>query len=162
MMRNKITVTIPGAPVAKGRPRFTRRGVVFTPKKTRNWESAARQHAEIAMFGLEPLTGALSLRVEVAMPTPASWPLWKRDAASQGIIVPTSKPDLDNFIKSVKDALNGIVWIDDSQVVLSTEEKRYGADAGVVVTATRLTDKLPSQIASKSEFDLLTMSAATQ
>jgi Holliday junction resolvase RusA-like endonuclease len=42
-----------------------------------------------------------------------------------GFLRPTSRPDTDNYIKSVQDALNGIVWKDDSQVVALIADKWY-------------------------------------
>jgi len=40
----------------------------------------------------------------------------------------TKRPDLDNLIKSVKDALTGIIWKDDSQIVKLRAEKRFGPE----------------------------------
>lgn len=66
-----------------------------------------------AMAGLEPLTGAVSLRVDFYKLKPKS---------------PASRRwgDLDNHLKAVLDALNGICYLDDAQVVRLTGSKNYG------------------------------------
>ena len=38
---------------------------------------------------------------------------------------PVTRPDLDNLQKSIWDAVNGIIWKDDSQIVMGAAEKRY-------------------------------------
>jgi Holliday junction resolvase RusA-like endonuclease len=59
------------------------------------------------------------------MGVPRSWPAKKRDAALTGVVRPTGRPDWDNLAKSGLDALNGIVFADDSQVVEATVKKVY-------------------------------------
>lgn len=71
------------------------------------------------------ITGAVELRLGFCFKVPNSWSIKKTDEALNGILKHTKKPDLDNLIKAVKDALNGIVWHDDSQVFLVTAEKIY-------------------------------------
>jgi Holliday junction resolvase RusA-like endonuclease len=56
---------------------------------------------------------------------PASWSNKKRDAALAGIVRHTGRPDFDNFAKIGCDALNGIVWADDSQIVEARIVKLY-------------------------------------
>ena len=108
---------LPITPVAKGRPRFTRNGGCYTPAKTREYEEA------IAAFAMplfpSPLCGPLRLDVVFYLHRPKA--LKKTDKPAWH----TKKPDLDNLIKAVKDALNGIAWIDDSQVCQIRAEKFY-------------------------------------
>ena len=61
------------------------------------------------------------------MPVPASWSARKTQKALAGRIVPTGKPDWDNFAKLAGDALNKIVWRDDSLIVLGQGMKVYSA-----------------------------------
>ena len=120
----EISITIPGAPVAKGRVRVTGSGTAFTPMKTVKFEGRVRDEAALAMQGKKPLSGPLCVRWTAYFAIPASWPAWKRGGALSGVVRHTSKPDADNLLKC-KDALNGIVWLDDSQVVSASVTKEY-------------------------------------
>ncbi len=46
---------------------------------------------------------------------------------------PITRPDLDNLVKAVKDALNGVLWRDDSQVIELEAKKIYGNPPGVEI-----------------------------
>ena len=123
-----ITIMIPGEPVAKGRGRAvrTKAGIrVVTPATTRAWETYAGLCARGAMAGLEPLSGPLWCSITAYVAVPDSWPAWKRNAALEGEILPTGKPDLDNLAKAAMDACNEIVWRDDAQIVMSCLTKVY-------------------------------------
>jgi Holliday junction resolvase RusA-like endonuclease len=67
--------------------------------------------------------------VQAIFGVPASWPLSKRDKALAGLLWPTGTPDYDNVAKIACDALNGIAFVNDSQIVKATVEKRYGEDS---------------------------------
>lgn len=119
-----IMVTIPGKPVAKGRPRFTKTGRLYTPKTTaiaENWAKVKVQE----QVGSPLLEGALAVDVLVLLPIPKSWSKAKRAAALSGDTRPTSKPDADNIAKLYLDALNGIMWLDDSQIAELNITKVY-------------------------------------
>ena len=116
----RISITVPGEPVAKARPRFTKNGHVYTPKKTAVYEQVIGLHARAAMKGHKILTGAIKLSVTAYMPIPHSWSLKQKTKAMSGALRHTKRPDLSNIIKSVEDALNGIVYADDAQI------DRYG------------------------------------
>src|SRR5262249_24973111 len=68
-----ITVIVRGLAVAKGRPRFTRKGFAFTPAKTRKYEAHGRLAAQLAMDDRPPLNGPVFLTARVELPIPASW-----------------------------------------------------------------------------------------
>lgn len=123
-----INFTIPGQPQGKGRHRsFVRNGHVshYTPEKTRSYEGVITTLAMEAMRGMKPSEKPLELRLLIKFAVPASWPQWKREAALRGEVAPTTKPDADNVIKAVKDAMNMIVWRDDCQVVDLNVSKSY-------------------------------------
>ncbi len=125
-----VDITIPGAPTAKGRARATRTGRMFTPSKTRDAEStlAGRALVELASVrDLLPLTGPLRMDVTFTLPVAASWSKKDRAAALTGTCHPTKKPDVDNLVKLTSDALNGVVWVDDAQLVQVMATKRYGS-----------------------------------
>ena len=116
-------------PVAKGRARaFIRAGHIghYTPEKTVAYETMVKLVAQQAMRGGDPITGPVSLVVRAFMTIPASWSQKKQREAAVDVIKPTSKPDLDNMVKAIKDGVNGVVWRDDSQVTFLTAIKRYG------------------------------------
>lgn len=131
-----IQFTIPGQPVAKGRPKFSSAGgfvKAYTPAKTREYEGRIAALATRAMAGREPSARPIEVLLELRMEIPASWTKAKRLAASLGTVRATKKPDADNVLKGVKDACNGIVWVDDSQVVVITVRKLYHAEPCVVI-----------------------------
>jgi Holliday junction resolvase RusA-like endonuclease len=123
-----VTFTIPGQPVAKGRPKFARRGnsvTAYTPVKTVSYENLVKMQADAAMGGRSPIAGATNVDISLFVTPPASWSLKKQRAALAGEIFPTSKPDMDNVVKGIFDAMNDIVWRDDKQVVDLVVRKRY-------------------------------------
>ena len=62
-------------------------------------------------------------------------------AKTGGKLLPTKKPDVDNVAKSVLDALNGVAWLDDSQVVRLEISKSYSAAGDCVsVSAEEVSD----------------------
>lgn len=150
-----INFIIPGTPQGKGRARsFVRNGHVahYTPEKTRTYEGMIRTQA-IAEMGMKPPTGQpVRLDLIIGMPVPQSWPTWKATAALNGEIVPTTKPDSDNVTKAVKDALSGVCWIDDAQVVLLSVQKIYTQTPGVSVSVMAL-PPCPAQIKRRGDLD---------
>ena len=133
-MTSPITVTVNGEAVAKARPRMTKRGFAYTPAATRKYEAHARLAAGLAMADRSPLQEAVRLELLVELPVPASWSKRKRAAAIAGDVLPASRPDLDNFVKSALDAVNGIVVADDSQIVEVRARKKYGDQPKLVAT----------------------------
>lgn len=124
-----IKFTVPGDPVAKGRARsFVRNGHVahYTPEKTARYENLVRLAAAQAMGTTAPIEVAVCLVVRAYMPIPKSWSMKKKQAAVLDEVLPTSRPDLDNIVKAIKDGGNGVTWRDDSQVVDLIASKRYG------------------------------------
>jgi Holliday junction resolvase RusA-like endonuclease len=131
-----VVIELAGEVVAKGRPRFAMRGpgqraIAYTPAKTRHYESDLRLAAQHAMDGRPPLTGALIMRVTASLPVPHSWSKKKQREATAGSVQPTKRPDLDNFWKAAADALNLIVFGDDSQIVEIHARKAYSDRPGL-------------------------------
>jgi Holliday junction resolvase RusA-like endonuclease len=67
---------------------------------------------------------------------PKSTPKNKKILMEAGILLPSKKPDLDNYIKLVQDALNKVLYVDDSQIVLLNSEKFYSSKPRVEITLT--------------------------
>ena len=132
-----ITIHVPGPPVAKARARHgrTRAGkpITYTDAKTKNYEALVAVSAAQAMAGRPPLDSALQCELMFWLAPPRSWSKKKTAAALAGEVLPTSRPDIDNFIKSVCDACNGVVWTDDSRVWSLLAQKRYAAEPYVEV-----------------------------
>lgn len=123
-----IEFVIPGAPVGKGRPKFARRGnfvTTYTPEKTASYENLVKVAAHSAMNGANPFAVAVCCEIELRVMPPASWSQKKRTQALNGEIHPTSKPDIDNVVKGIFDAMNDIVFLDDKQVVALSVKKQY-------------------------------------
>jgi Holliday junction resolvase RusA-like endonuclease len=141
--RDPVTVIINGEPVAKGRPRMTRRGFVYTPAATRRFEAHGRLSAQLAM-GDRPLID-VPVRIEllVELPVPASWSRRKTADAITGHIRPTSRPDVDNYLKAILDAINSIVVADDAQVVEVYAKKKFSVAPKMIATIFPL-DATPS------------------
>ncbi len=127
--------------MAKGRPRITTRGGyarAYTPKKTRDYEAQVEAEARKVMGRRKPLDGPLAVVVIAYMPIPASWGWTKKLAAARQIIMPTSRPDLTNIAKAAEDALNGVVWNDDSEIVSLSMAKEYSAVPRLMITVRRI------------------------
>lgn len=121
-----VSILIPGPPRGKGRPRFriirpkgggAAFASVYTDSETLEFERGIAQ-AGAAAWRKPPLDEALTVFVEAFLPIAPSWSQRKQAQAVAGDVVPTSKPDGDNIQKCVGDALNKIVWVDDSQIVM--------------------------------------------
>jgi Holliday junction resolvase RusA-like endonuclease len=133
-----MTITIGGEPVAKGRPRMTRRGITYTPAATRKYEAHGRLAAQLAMNGRPPINVPVRAEIVIDLPVPASWSPKRRAAALAGTVRPTTRPDADNFVKAGLDAINAIVVSDDSLVVDLVVSKRYAAVPQLTIRVTPL------------------------
>lgn len=125
-----ISFKVPVPPVAKARPRVTIRGGfarAYTPKKTAQFEQIVADCCPV----VEPITTPCHLSVTFDLPIPKSWPKAKQRAAESGELKPISRPDIDNYLKAVLDALNGVAYADDSQVISVTAIKAYSTDPSI-------------------------------
>ena len=152
MSLDRFVLEIPGVPVAKGRPRMTRSGHVFTPKKTRDYELELKLLARDRMSGCQLFTGPLTVEVHAYLPAPQSWPRWKADRVADvgSKVSHTTKPDLDNLAKVI-DGLNGVVWVDDSQICDLHVYKRYSTQPRLVVDVTHDATAVHSKTKRKQE-----------
>lgn len=123
---------VPGEPVGKGRPRFTRQGRAYTPAKTAKYENLVSLAFLQKYPDHVPLEGPLEMKMIAYFSIPKSWSKKKAEQARLNKVFPTKKPDTDNIAK-VKDALNGIAFKDDSQVVKETIFKMYAETPKLVI-----------------------------
>ncbi len=133
-----LTFAVRGKPQGKGRPRFTRSGRAYTPKKTADYEELIRSCYRLQCRDKKLPEGVpLRLRITAYFPIPKNTPKAERRAMAEGSIKPAKKPDGDNIEKAVADALNGTAYGDDRMIVSASWEKLYAADeehAGLIVT----------------------------
>ena len=116
---NTYTAIVLGDPVAQGRPRFSRQGgfvKAYDPAKSRDYKSYVRmiaaQHAPVT-----PVEGAIEFSLRIYRAIPKGMSKYKREAAKEGRLRPVTKPDVSNVLKGVEDALKGVWYKDDSQIV---------------------------------------------
>lgn len=128
-MTNAVLITVTGKPIAKARPRTVRLkggGVrTYTPKPTVDFERWGKRCAQIAMKGTAPFTQPIICVISIELPIPASWSKKKQQMAVDCILRPTTRPDLDNYVKGLLDCCNEVVFKDDSQVVDMIVSKTY-------------------------------------
>lgn len=131
-----IKLIIPGQPIGKGRARTVRNKYTgnvhsFTPEKTASYENLiktiAMQHFE------QPCKSEIILDISAYYQIPTSASKTKKTQMLCGEIKPLTKPDLSNVIKSVEDALNGVAYFDDNQIIKIAADKRYDDNPRVEV-----------------------------
>lgn len=129
--------SIPGEPVGKGRPRVVHNGhftQTYTPEKTASYENLVKVEFQ-RQCGIEHFTDEkLKMTVTAYFGLAKGDSKKKRAAKLCGAIRPTKKPDADNILKCVADALNGLAYNDDSQIVSAVVEKHYAEMPHVDVT----------------------------
>lgn len=109
-----VSISIPMKPVGKQRPRVTSHGT-YTPSQTKAAEQIIQAHARNTYRG-QPWHCPIALYVEVHLLSPVR---------PKNAHHPVVKPDWDNYGKLVSDALNGLVYHDDSQIVFAEVRKLY-------------------------------------
>lgn len=122
-------------PTPQLRPRVSSRGGyvrVYDPPKVKNFKNLLRSLAD-DQYARPPLIGPLSVSLTFYRPVQKSISKTERKRRLSNQSKPVVKPDTDNYIKSTLDALNGVLWHDDSQIVKITGEKRYGDHPRITV-----------------------------
>lgn len=133
-----ISFTVIGEPVGKQRPKFSTvngHAVAYTPKKTVDYETLVKLSYQQQCGGkMYEKDIALAIDIMAHFPIPKSVSKKKADMMRSGKIRPTKKPDIDNCIKSICDALNGIAYYDDAQIVEVTVWKFYSDEPKAEIT----------------------------
>jgi len=137
----QITFTVPGVPIAQPRPRATmahggKHARIHEVTHVKDATTGERRPHPIAAFKATvrlaceqvyrdaPLTGPLAAHCVFIFPRSRSL-IWRKKPMPR--IPRQGKPDADNLLKSLCDALNGLLWVDDSQIVRVIVEKWIAA-----------------------------------
>jgi len=128
----KIELVIPGRPMGKQRPRVMRNGHTYTPDKTVNYETLVKQ-LYIEKYFQKQLEGPIRATITAYMYIPKSESKKRKRKMLANEILPTKMPDWDNIGKIITDALNGLAYEDDKQIVDARVVKVYGDQPRVEV-----------------------------
>lgn len=134
----KVKFTVLGPPVGKGRPRFRNAGDFvrpYTPKGTVSYENLVKleYRRQCNDFRFDEKT-PVDMRIIAYYAIPKSASKKKKTLMLERKIRPIKKPDSSNVVKSIEDALNGIAYHDDAQIVDSQIRRFYSENPRVVVT----------------------------
>lgn len=127
---NTIKVFIPGEPAAKERPRSGNGGRIYTPAKTRKAEQTLRQNwiaANLEQYGsVHTFNEPIRIKIRFHYEPLKGFKKWEMRLIRHGTTIPKyTRPDIDNLVKLVLDALNGVAYKDDYLVTRIIGEKCY-------------------------------------
>lgn len=125
----KISFLIPGEPIAKARARVffnkkANRVMAYTPTKTASFENFIKLIVATE-WPRPPILGPIIMTIRIFKSMPKSLLKKKINQAENGDIRPVTRPDCDNYLKSISDALNNLVYKDDSQIISVHVHKFY-------------------------------------
>lgn len=136
-MADEIRIWVAGKPQPGGSKKafyikkISRTVVVDANPKAKDWKAMVAQAAD----GVVPelLAGPLRVRFDFHMVRPAGH--FKKSGALKvdAPAFPTTRPDCVKLTRSTEDALTGIVWRDDSQIVTEVLTKRYAESFGCLI-----------------------------
>ena len=139
-MTTELKLIIPGEPCAQGRPKFSTFGghvKAYDPEKSRNYKAfvkmIAMEEAKKQMW-LSGTELPLEIEIEACLTIPSSKPKKFKQRALDGLEMPTKKPDIDNIFKCITDALSGIAYKDDKQIIRCSMRKRYADEPCIIAT----------------------------
>ncbi len=132
---DKVKFTVLGEPKGKGRPRFsTQTGRAFTPKQTVSYETLVHTEYMVQCKGFRFSDDAmLDMRILAYYSIPKSGNKKEKAQKLANVIRPTKKPDMDNVVKMVADALNQVAYKDDTQIVDCQVRKFYSEQPRIEV-----------------------------
>ena len=126
--RFQVSFNVPGEPTGKARPRVVRNGAfarTYTPEKTVNYENLIKVEYQRQCGNTYFGEACLAMEIVAFYGLPSSASKRKKAAMLEGVLRPKKKPDCDNVVKVICDALNGVAYHDDAQVVSCSIDKRY-------------------------------------
>lgn len=118
----------------KARPRVnTYTGNAYTPTSTKDYENLIKQYFKIKYPRYEPLEGRVSVKIMAYFDVPKTTNKKDRSLIEEGKLSPTKKPDIDNIVKIILDALNKMAFKDDNQITKLEVEKIYAEEEKIAI-----------------------------
>ena len=131
----KYEFEVPGTIKGKGRPRVNSyTGTVYTPTTTKDYEYLVEQYFLLKYPKFKPLEGRLAVNITATFSLPKSTKKQDKEKMLENVISPTKKPDIDNIVKIILDAMNKFAFKDDTQITKLSVEKIYGEQEKISVT----------------------------
>lgn len=127
---------VPGQPQGKGRAKVSTRGGfgrAYTPEKTESYETRIISQYVAAYKDAELLCGEVNMQITAWFPIVKGTSKKQEQRMLRQEVNPTKKPDADNIAKVICDALNGVAYRDDTQIINLSITKRYAEKPGVDV-----------------------------
>ena len=125
---------VPGKVIGKGRPRLNSyTGVVYTPTRTKDYESLVEQYFLLKYPRFKALEGRIKVNIIAYFSIPKATKKSDINEMLDNNISPTKKPDIDNIVKIILDAMNGIAFKDDTQITKLNVEKTYSTQEKVQI-----------------------------
>lgn len=125
---------VPGKVTGKARPRVnTLTGRAYTPENTKDYEMLIKQYFKIKYPKFETLEGRIKVKIIAYFKPPKQTSKRQVELMLENNISPTKKPDIDNIIKIILDALNKMAFRDDSQITKIEVEKMYSKEEKIFV-----------------------------
>lgn len=125
---------VPGKIIGKGRPRLNSyTGSVYTPTRTKDYETLVEQYFLLKYPKFKPFEGRVQVEISAFFEIPKSTKKADKELMLENKINPTKKPDIDNIVKIILDAMNGIAFKDDTQITKLNIEKSYAMQESVKV-----------------------------
>ena len=120
---------VPGKVIGKGRPRLNSyTGVVYTPTKTKDYESLVEQYFLLKYPRFKILEGRIKVSIIAYFSIPKTTKKADINEMLENNISPTKKPDIDNIVKSILDSMNKFAFKDDNQITKLEVEKKYSIE----------------------------------
>lgn len=125
---------VPGKIIGKGRPRLnTYTGIVYTPTKTKDYETLVEQYFLLKYPRFKPLEGRLRVSIIAYFSIPKATKKSDVDEMLENNISPIKKPDIDNIVKVILDSMNKFAFKDDTQISKLEVEKKYGLEEKIYI-----------------------------
>ncbi len=125
---------VPGKVIGKGRPRLNSyTGVVYTPTRTKDYESLVEQYFLLKYPRFKALEGRIKVSIIAYFSIPKTTKKADINEMLENNISPTKKPDIDNIVKSILDSMNKFAFKDDNQITKLEVEKKYAIEDKVYV-----------------------------
>lgn len=131
----KYEFEVPGVIKGKGRPRVNSyTGQVYTPTTTKDYEYLVEQYFLLKYPKFKPVEGRVAVNITATFNIPKSTKKQDVEKMLENEISPTKKPDIDNIVKIILDAMNKFAFKDDTQITKLSVEKVYGTEEKVHIT----------------------------